>query len=274
MKIILYGSEGTIGTEVKNLLLKKKADIYLVENKKKIKLHKKYKIVKNNFFNKKNFIKENDILIYLAWGSLNDFNSKLHTNRELHRHYFNIKRLIENGLKNIIISGTCLEYKKTIGSLSEKSEVYPVTKYGIAKNKLRIKLEGLKKKYKINLSWLRIFYIYGNSNNNNNLWSKIINFSSKNKTKDFNMSSGEQFRDYIHVKDLAKLIIIISLKKKNYGIINVCSGKPVQIKELVKKWKLKYKLNINFKFNRLAMPSYESIKFWGNNKKLKNILKK
>ena len=273
MKIILYGSEGTIGSEVKNYLLKSDAEIYLVENKKKIKLNKKYKIVKNNFFNKKEFIKKNDILIYLAWGNLHDFNSKLHTSKELSYHYFNIKRLIENGLKNIVVSGTCLEYKKSIGSLSERSQVYPNTNYGKAKNKLRIKLEGLKKKYKINLNWLRIFYIYGNSNNNNNLWSKIIIFSKKKKITDFNMSSGEQYRDYIHVKDLAKLIIRIAFKK-NYGIINVCSGRPIQIKKLVKRWKLKYKLKINFKFNRLTMPNYESVKFWGNNKKLKKIIKK
>ena len=87
------------------------------------------------------------------------------------------------------------------------------------------------------------------------------------------MSSGEQYRDYIHIKDLAQNIVTIALKKKNFGIINVCSGKPIQIKKLVKKWKIKYKLKINFKFNSLSMPSYESIKFWGNKKKLEKVLK-
>ena len=273
MKIILFGSEGIIGTEVKKYLLKINSEMYLIENKTKIKSNKKYKVVKKNFFYKKNSINENDILIYLAWGNLNNFNSHLHLKREQYQHYSNIKKLIENGLRNVVVSGTCLEYKKKIGILSEKSKVDPLTKYGKAKNNLRKELVKLNKKYKINFSWLRIFYIYGHSKNNNNLWSKLIKFSNYSKNRNFKMSSGEQYRDYIHTKDLAQNIVTIALKKKNFGIINVCSGKPVQIKRLVKKWKIRYKLKINFKFNSLAMPSYESIKFWGNNKKLEKVLK-
>ena len=84
----------------------------------------------------------------------------MHKKRQ-NQHYSNIKKLIENGLRNVVVSGTCLEYKKNC-MLSETSKVEPLTKYGKAKNNLR-KLEKLNKKYKINLSWLRIFYIYGHS---------------------------------------------------------------------------------------------------------------
>ena len=112
MKIILFGSEGVIGTEVKKYLVKINSEIYVIENKTKIKKNKKYKIVKKSFFYKKNFINENDILIYLAWGNLNNFNSHLHLKREQNQHYSNIKKLIEHGLRNVVVSGTCLEYKK------------------------------------------------------------------------------------------------------------------------------------------------------------------
>ena len=50
MKIILFGSEGTIGSYVKKELINKPYDLYLFENKTKIKISKKYKILNKNFF--------------------------------------------------------------------------------------------------------------------------------------------------------------------------------------------------------------------------------
>ena len=76
------------------------------------------------------------------------------------------------------------------------------------------------------------------------------------------MSSGEQFRDYIHVKDLAKNIVFIALKKQ-FGIVNLCSGKPIKIKNLVNQWKRRYNWNINFKFNHFEIPKHESGKILG-----------
>ena len=43
MRIILFGSEGIIGTEVKKYLLKINSEIYLIENRTKIKRNKNYK---------------------------------------------------------------------------------------------------------------------------------------------------------------------------------------------------------------------------------------
>ncbi len=272
MKVILYGSEGTIGKYVKDELLRKKIKTFLYQNKNKIKINPKYEILNKNTIKDKNLFSNDDILIYMAWGNLNNYKSILHIKKELPLHYNNIRRLVMNGLKNIIVTGTCFEYKKKEGLMKETSKVEPFTNYGIAKNNLRKKLTKLKQTYKLNMTWLRIFYVFGHLKDNNNLWSQI-NRKSKSKMSEFKMSSGEQYRDYINVKDLAKNIVFIALKKKQFGIINLCSGKPIKIKNLVNHWKNKFKLKINFKFNYFEIPKYESIKFWGCNKKLKKIIK-
>ena len=62
-----------------------------------------------------------------------------------------------DGLKNLFVLGTCQEYGMQSGELSENNEVHPITKYGIAKNNLRIKLENLQKEYSFNLTWARLF---------------------------------------------------------------------------------------------------------------------
>ena len=43
---------------------------------------------------------------------------------------------------------------------------------------------------------------------------KINQIFKIKKNRNFKMSSGEQYRDYIHTKDLAQNIVTIALKKK------------------------------------------------------------
>ena len=67
---------------------------------------------------------------------------------------YSIKNLITQGLKNVVITGTCFEYGDYEGEITEQFIVKPITKYGVAKNLLRLKLENLKSKYNFNLTWL------------------------------------------------------------------------------------------------------------------------
>ncbi|MES2837545.1 MAG: NAD(P)-dependent oxidoreductase, partial [Bacteroidota bacterium] len=89
---------------------------------------------------------------------------------------------------------------------------------------------------------------------------------------EFNMSLGEQVRDYLPVTTVSKNIIIFALQHKIEGIINCCSGKPITIKQLVENYlkeKNKYiKLNLGF----FPYTDYEPMKFWGDEKKSKIIL--
>ena len=99
--------------------------------------------------------------------------------------------------------------------------------------------------------------------------------ASKNKNhKIFKMTSGNQIRDYLHVDELSKKIISISFLKKNLGIINVCSGKPISIKKLVLQWKKRFKWDIEFSFGSKEQKKYEPLSFWGSTKKFKNVLKR
>ena len=77
------------------------------------------------------------------------------------------------------------------------------------------------------------------------------------------MSSGEQLRDYMEVNDLAKKIVLLSSLKKNLGSINLCSGRPIRVIDLVKKicteknWKIK--LNTGY----YELSKNEPKNFWG-----------
>jgi dTDP-6-deoxy-L-talose 4-dehydrogenase (NAD+) len=92
------------------------------------------------------------------------------------------------------------------------------------------------------------------------------------KKKTFNLSKGDQLRDYLHIDDVVKYIKNVSLKKKNIGILNICSNEPVSIIDLVNSWKVKYEWEIQIKTNMVPIKDYENNNFWGSNKKLKFIL--
>ena len=62
---------------------------------------------------------------------------------------------------------------------------------------------------------------------------EVIPITIKNAINDnkFNCSSGLQLRDFIHIEDLVKAILkVLTNKKTNGEILNIASGKPIQVK--------------------------------------------
>jgi nucleoside-diphosphate-sugar epimerase len=268
MKIAITGATGFIGkTVVKYFLKKKVKPIILVRNKSLLpKYFSKCKIFKvdlikidKNFYSK---IGKPDVLIHLAWGGLPNYNSKKHLSKELPMQFKFLKKMISSGLKNLFVTGTCFEYGLIENEIKETTKPKPISNYGKAKKSLFLKLSLLSKKYKFNLIWARLFYIYGIGQPDRSLIGQLVNSVKKKKTY-FNMSNGEQLRDYMRVEDVAKNIINFAFMKKNLGPINLCSGKPIKVKNLVKNickknnWKIK--LNLGF----YELPKNEPKNFWG-----------
>ena len=105
---------------------------------------------------------EPDVLIHLAWEGLQNYMSLHHYEFELPSHYILLKKLIQQGLKNLVITGTCFEYGRKSGPMSPYFETEPANPYGFAKDALRRQLEFLQSQNSFNLTWARLFYLYGN----------------------------------------------------------------------------------------------------------------
>lgn len=272
MKIAIIGGTGFIGSHLIKFFLEKKIKIiatYL--NKKKLFLNKKIKWKYLNIYKKKNYYKylENpDLVIHLSWGGLPNYNKNFHLQHELLFQKQFLENLIINGLKNIFVTGTCYEYGKKKGKLSESMSTRPVTKYSKAKDILRKYLFRLKKKYNFNLTWGRIFYIYGKHNSRATLYNQII---ASDKNNDEVKVQGSLIRDYLHINELVKIIYKLTLKK-DLGIVNLCSGKGISLKNLIKQICKKESINPNITYVKNKISKYESMNFYGDSKKLKEIL--
>ena len=131
--------------------------------------------------------------------------------------------MVENGLGKLTVAGTCMEYGMRSGALNETMETMPNTPYSLAKDCLRKCLQQLQKQNDFKLNWIRLFYMYGKGQNPNSVLSQL-QVALDRGNKFFNMSGGEQLRDYLPVEKVAEYIVKISMQDKIRGIINCCSS--------------------------------------------------
>lgn len=279
MRIALTGASGFVGRYVLNeLILQKQQVVAITRNATKIKSLDEYvQVVEMDISlpieNSFDQLGRPDILIHLAWDGLPNYNSLHHFEQELPRQYSFLKKMIESGLKSVFVTGTCFEYGMLSGALSEDLSVCPSNPYGFAKNALYNQLKFLNNEYRFGLTWARLFYIYGSGQPGTSLYQQLKTAVLKG-SRSFDMSGGEQLRDYSKVEEIAKLIVNLAVNKKGLDIVNLCSGKPISVRRLIEKWFEDEGWDIKLNIGKFPYSDYEPMAFWGDRSLLDNIFKK
>lgn len=212
-----------------------------------------------------------DVLIHLAWGGLPNYRSLHHIECELPQQYSFLADLIKAGLPALVVTGTCLEYGMQFGPLVETMDPRPENAYSLAKDALRRQIELLRGLHPFAFTWARLFYMYGEGQAENSLLSQLKQ-AVKRGDKVFDMSGGEQLRDYLPVTEVAAHIVALALRQTDAGVVNICSGKPVSVRNLVEGWIQENGWSMKLNLGHYPYPDYEPMAFWGNNCKLKSIL--
>lgn len=212
-----------------------------------------------------------DTLIHLAWEGLPNYRADFHVQENLPRHQAFLHNLVLHGLTDVTVTGTCFEYGMLEGCLREDMPAMPDNPYAQAKDALRKYLEVLLPANDGILKWVRLFYMYGKGQNPQSLLSQLEK-ALANGDAVFNMSGGEQTRDYLPVEKVAAYIVTIALQRTVTGIINCCSGKPVTVKEFVENYLNNTNRKITLNLGYYPYPNYEPMHFWGDVHKLKSIV--
>ncbi|SEH04193.1 NAD-dependent epimerase/dehydratase family protein [Candidatus Venteria ishoeyi] len=276
MKIAIIGASGFIGRHLVPFLLDTNLELILAARN----IHKlandslQYQCVEFDLQHTDNAYQrlgEPDILLDLAWGHLSNYRSLHHIEVELPAHYRFIKHMVAAGVQSIVVTGTCFEYGMQEGVLTENLHTQPDNPYGYAKDALYKQLAFLKQKYDFKLTWLRLFYLHGQDQAPNTLYSQLRKVEAE-KQAVFNMSGGEQLRDYLAVDEAAQYISQLIGKNKDMGIVNICSGQPVSVRRLVETWLVENNWDIRLNLGYYPYPDYEPMAFWGCAKKMRGIL--
>jgi UDP-glucose 4-epimerase len=219
MNILIFGSEGNIGSAltrefIKNNAIKKILLIDIVKNS----THKSRKIEYFNFsnINDKNFkIRENfEIIIFTSF--ITDFR-----NERIKKNYLrNNINIIQTGInllkkdnsKRLIYLSSVAVYGKKNVICDEKTKTTPYNIYSYTKLKIENFIKNQSKKYKFKYLILRLPHVYG-PNITNNFISSFI------KKKIISIDGdGTQIRNLLHIHDLYNFIVKSMNFKKNYTL--------------------------------------------------------
>ncbi|MEA2634878.1 MAG: hypothetical protein QOH92_1645 [Chloroflexota bacterium] len=138
--------------------------------------------------------------------------------------------LARSGCRHIVMTGTCAEYDTDLGYLRESGPTRPATLYAATKLSLGTMAAIRAVQLGITLSWARLFYLYGPQEDGRRMVPSLIRALLERKP--FKATSGRQVRDYLHVDDVASALGRLATTGAG-GTFNVCSGDPVQVRDLM-----------------------------------------
>ena len=279
MRILITGASGFIGSNLISALLNQNHEVFAI-------VRSKEKIINYDWSNKVKFIIKDligfekadlkninpDLIYHLAWSNLPNYEDPVHIEKNLPEQISFLRMVAESGLKKIIVAGSCLEYGLKEGLLNEEDPLQPTTFYGLAKISVLSMLKFFKHEFNLDFLWFRIFYVYGDNQNQRSLYPSLIR-AIQNGESVFKMSHGNQMRDFIHINDVIKYFLYPLSNINMSGVFNISSGRSIKVKDFVNNIINSYGSDIKIEFDHYDVPSYEPMNFWGDNMKIKELEK-
>ncbi len=266
-KIFLTGGTGFLGKHVVTRLLELGANLCLLSRRDP----KEFPLFRNTQIGWRRFalgdkidfgeLPKNAALIHLAWEGLPNYKSLHHVEKNLPASYDLIKSFVSAGGGKVLVSGTCFEYGESYGPLQPRSDTSPNNAYAVAKDSLRRLVELLLDHYTFQLIWTRIFFLHGEGQKDSSLIPSLRR-ASRDEMEKFNLSRGDQIRDFIHVRDAVQQMLD-DLQLTRSSITNICSGEPLSVREFVEGVIEREGLDLRLDFGAVPYPTYEPFAFWG-----------
>lgn len=273
MKILVTGANGYIGQGVVCNLVESGNDIiatdFKVDN-----INPKATVFACNLFeidNPYEYFENPDVLIHLAWRDGFVHDSIAHI-EDLSKHYMFIKQMVEGGLKQVAVMGTMHEIGFYEGSINEMTPCNPMNLYGVSKNALRNAIALLAEKNNVIFQWMRGFYIVGNSEFGNSIFSKITKAVKEGKT-DFPFTMGQNQYDFVDYDVFCKQVATVALQEEVSGIINLSSGRPEKLADRVERFINENDYNIKLQYGAFPDREYDSKAVWGDDTKITKIMR-
>jgi len=303
MKILVTGATGFIGRHIVNRLLQEDHEVTLMVNELNHYNENYWELFPSSYatspnvelisysigddpsqLDTKNSEIPFDAVIHTAWSGLkritvNPYLSMDNLDTQLIAQYRFIRRLIELGHKNIIITGTCFEYdfhnhpSFTPHSVDEITN--PITPYAIAKDTLHKMLRCLQKETDFKLTWARLFYVYGLDKNCGQRPGGLCNSihqAIERKDKTFNVTSVNYLNgdgpllDFVEVNEVAcQLINLVDavFPTQVPDIVNICSGLPQSVANFARYYVSKLGADISINEKHRMLDYYEPMEMWG-----------
>lgn len=153
-----------------------------------------------------------------------------------------INKLRLSNLKYFLFASSSHVYKPSKKKLNENAQRLPVNKYGLSKKKVEDFIFINRKKFYFKIGICRIFNFYSkNQKKGFFIYDMIEKISNSLKFAKIYKINTE--RDYIKAKQLSEMIYFL-IKKEITQVVNLGSGKKINLINIIKMIKKKHKLKI------------------------------
>jgi nucleoside-diphosphate-sugar epimerase len=144
----------------------------------------------------------------------------------------NLLNAIRNtNISRIVLIGTAAEYGQQSTPFREDMAPKPVSPYAQSKaraNEYALEMHG---KMGLPVTILRVFTAYGYGQPQKMFLSQLIAHALASER--FTMSDGRQKRDFVHVDDVARSVVLAMQTDKAVGrVINIGSGRAIKLRDL------------------------------------------
>jgi len=272
MKVLITGANGYLGQGIVKTLLNNKIEVIATDfSTSRVDLRAE-RIDCDLFAIEEpySYFSKPDVILHLAWKDGFLHNAPSHIDN-LPAHCALIRQFVEEGAKHIAIMGSMHEVGFFEGSIDENAACVPMSCYGIAKNTVRDYTHWLHSTKPFVYQWLRGYYIVGNSEYGNSIFSKITAAAKAGK-HEFPFTMGLNQFDFIDYSDFCYQVAAAITQVKVNGIINICSGRPEKLSERVERFIRENGYDIKLQYGAFPDRPYDSKAVWGNNKKITEII--
>ncbi len=245
LKILVTGVAGFIGSKICKKLIENKYTVVGIDdlsNGKKKNIPIGIKFLKLDLSRKSSIkkIPKCDIIFHLA-GQSSGEKSFDYPIKDLEKNTISTINMIEYGIKNkcrkIIYASSMSVYGEPSNkSLNEKSQINPISCYGVSKitSEKYIKVFSKKLPYII----FRMFNVYGSGQNMRDLKQGMVSIYLSQALKGDKIvvkGSLDRKRDFIHIDDVTNIWMKTIKSKKINKIYNLSSGSNYKVRDLLKK---------------------------------------
>lgn len=147
-------------------------------------------------------------------------------------HLLEYLRLYHPGARFIYPSSAAVYGKKDNVPIKESDELCPVSPYGFHKRMVEQLCASYSVNFAVSSAVIRFFSVYGPGLKKQLLWDACNRLSEQKPVVEF-FGTGDETRDWIHVRDAATLIFRMAESRGRYEVVNGGSGESLTIRDVL-----------------------------------------
>ena len=174
---------------------------------------------------------EPDALAHLAWEGIPDSGRERCLKNQSDQESFFGSILMMPTLRRVVVAGTCREYGDLIGRSPGTVEVSPGDEFGRAKDALHRMLRLACGESQVDLTWFRIFYVYGPGQRRESLIPSLLHQLGSGQVPRIKNPDGAH--DFVYVGDVATAFRLAVESTGGPEVADLGSGDLHQVQEVL-----------------------------------------